>query len=62
MPERVKPPLVGSPIIFRAQKEGPEHVVNPCTGYHRALWLAGYIILSCTKCNRTVRKFGEEEP
>jgi hypothetical protein len=47
---RVKPPRVGDPIIFRAQKEGPEHTVRPCSGKHRVLWLSGYIILSCSKC------------
>jgi hypothetical protein len=47
---RVKPPRVGDPIIFRAQKDGPEHTVYPCSGNHRALWLDRYIILSCRKC------------
>ncbi|WP_449408018.1 hypothetical protein [Microbacterium maritypicum] len=62
MTERVKPPRVGSPIIFRAQKDGPEHIVRPCSGDHRALWLSGYIILSCTKCNRTIHPIDEETP
>ena len=53
---RVKPPRVGSPIIFRAQKDGPEFVVKPCTGQHRDLWLAGYVILSCKKCNRRISR------
>ncbi len=47
---RVKPPKVSDPIIFRAQKNGPEHTVNPCSARHRELWLSGYIVLSCSKC------------
>lgn len=50
MSTRVKPPKVGDPIIFRAQKDGLEHTVRPCSGRHRELWLSGYIVLSCTKC------------
>lgn len=43
-------PRVSGPIIFKAQKEGPEQVVRPCSRDHRALWLSGYIVLSCSKC------------
>lgn len=51
---RVKRPQVGSPIIFRAKKDGPERIVRPCTGKHREYWLGGYIILSCRKCTATI--------
>lgn len=54
MTVRAPRPKVGSPIIFRAQKDGPERVVRPCSGAHRELWLGGYIILSCTKCTQTI--------
>jgi hypothetical protein len=36
-------PKVGDPIVFRAQKDGPEHVVRPCSGRDRELWLRGYV-------------------
>ena len=60
MTERVKPPRVGSPVVFRAQKDGPEFVVSPCNGKHRTLWLARYVVLSCSKCNATLRKLDDE--
>lgn len=50
---RVKPPKVSDPIVFRAQKDGPEHVVRPCSGRHREMWLSNYIILSCGRCKIT---------
>ncbi len=58
--EPVKPPRVGSPVVFRAQKDGPEFVVSPCSGKHRALWLARYVVLSCPKCNASLRKLDDE--
>lgn len=43
-------PKVGDPIIFRAMPTTPERVVRPCSGKHRHYWLAGYLVLSCSKC------------
>ena len=60
MSERVKPPRIGSPIVFRAQKGGPEFVVSPCSSRHRTLWLARYVVLSCSKCNATLRNLEDE--
>jgi hypothetical protein len=57
---RVKPPKVGDPIVFRAQKEGPEQVVRPCNGNHRAYWLEGYIVLSCRRCISTITLLADE--
>jgi len=57
---RAPKPRVGSPIIFQAQREGPEHVVRPCSGRCRELWLAGYIVLSCKKCTQTLEKVGAD--
>lgn len=57
---KAEAPRVGSPIVFRAQKDGPEFVVNPCSGKHRTLWLGGYVILSCRKCNATIVKHAPE--
>lgn len=58
MSERAPKPRVSSPIIFRAQKDGPEHVAEPCSGRHRELWLSGYVVLSCKKCK--VSRLGVE--
>jgi hypothetical protein len=41
---------VSSPIIFRAQPSGPEHVARPCSNRHRELWLSGFVVASCRKC------------
>lgn len=60
-PERAEPPRVGSPVVFRAEKSGPEFVVYPCSGKHRTLWLARYVVLSCTTCNATLRKLEDDE-
>lgn len=46
--------LVSDPVIFRAQPDGPERVVRPCSRKHREYWLAGYIVLSCRKCTSTI--------
>lgn len=48
-------PKVGDPIIFRAQPDGPERMVRPCSGKHREYWLAGYIVASCRKCTDSLR-------
>ncbi len=58
---RVKPPKVSDPIVFRAQKDGPEHVVRPCSSRHRAMWLSNYIILSCGRCKITKPEAGEKK-
>lgn len=50
MSDTAPKPRVSSPIIFRAQKDGPEHVVEPCSGRHREYWLSGYVVVSCKKC------------
>lgn len=57
---RAPRPKVGSPIVFRAQKDGPERVVRPCTGRHREYWLGGYIVLSCNKCTATITLLADE--
>jgi len=57
--ERAPKPRVGSPILFRAESDGPERRVNPCSGRHRKLWLAGYVVASCPKCMCTVEMFEE---
>ena len=62
MSVRVLKPRVGSPIIFRAQADGPEHVVRPCSGRHREHWLSGYIVLSCRKCAITLHDPTTDEP
>lgn len=56
---RAPKPRVSSPIIFRAQRDGPELVVRPCSGRHRELWLSGYMVLSCKKCTDTLEKVEE---
>ena len=47
-------PRVDGPIILRVERNGPEYVVRPCSGKHRSMVLAGYLVLSCPKC-RPVR-------
>lgn len=58
---RVRKPRVGSPIVFHAQKDGPERVVTPCSGAHRELWLGNYIVLSCPKCTKSIRLLADVE-
>ena len=61
VPERAERPRVGSPVVFRAETDGPEFVVTPCSGKHRKLWLSRYVVLSCPKCNASLRKLADEE-
>lgn len=58
---RVKPPKVSDPIVFQAQKDGPEHVVRPCSGRHREMWLSNYIVLSCGRCKITKPETADQE-
>lgn len=53
-------PRVGDPIVFRAQPNGSEHVARPCSARHRAHWLSGYIVLSCSKC--VIEKIEQTSP
>lgn len=42
-------PLVSEPVVRRINGHGFE--VRPCSGMHRALWLSGYVVLSCSRCS-----------
>lgn len=51
---------------FSATINGNRFTVTPCSGAHRAYWLSGYVVLSCSKCKaepmKLVRGEGTFEP
>lgn len=55
-------PRVSDPIVVRVKKDGPEYVVRPCSGRHRDLVLAGYIVLTCDTCRPVLIEDQEGPP
>lgn len=41
-------PRVGEPVVLTINKRPRQ--ITPCSGWHRGLWLGGWIVASCTKC------------